>query len=86
MVVAGGSGSQQLLSLNSTTVLVVLLLGLLFGCDNLINFTKDLNQIGVNDSKILIKLVLTATKSGANGCQPHQIFNGFSKNPRKERK
>ena len=29
-----GCGSQQLLSLNPTTVIVVLLLGLLLGCDN----------------------------------------------------
>ena len=41
MVVGGGGGSQRLLSLNPTTVMVVLLLGLwlLLGCDKKVILT-----------------------------------------------
>ena len=39
----GGGGSQRLLSLNPTTVLVVLLLGIWFllGCDNMEDFMSE---------------------------------------------
>ena len=42
----GGSGSQPLLSLNPTIVLVVLLLGfwLLFGCDNNVIFNTTVQR------------------------------------------
>ena len=50
MVVVVVSGSQRLLSLNPTTVMVVLLLGLglLLGCDkNEISFSLDLTEISL---------------------------------------
>ena len=59
--VDGGGGSQRLLSLNPTTVLVVLLLALwlLLGCDNKGSFLRELSSWGKRLFSSIIFLMLT---------------------------